>query len=83
MVAKMKVKLIPKDYQINLFRTMQNLRQKGMTMKEYTKEFYQLNIRVGHHESDDEKVAIYMNGLIYEIQDEMSMVTIKNVEDSY
>jgi hypothetical protein len=24
-----------------------------------------------------------MNGLRYEIQDEMSMVTIKNVEDSY
>jgi uncharacterized protein YjbK len=62
---------------------MQNLRQKGMTVKEYTEEFYRLNIRVGHHESDDEKVGRYMNGLRYEIQDEMSMVTIKNVEDSY
>jgi hypothetical protein len=28
MVAKLKAKFIPKDYQINLFRKLQNLRQK-------------------------------------------------------
>jgi hypothetical protein len=67
MVAKMKSNFIPKDYQINLFRRMHNLRQKGMTVKEYTKEFYRSNIRSGHHYSDNEKVARYMNGLIYEI----------------
>jgi hypothetical protein len=50
-----------------------------MTVKEYTEEFYRLNIRKIHHESDDEKVTRYMNGLKYEIQDEMSMVTIRNV----
>jgi hypothetical protein len=33
MVAKMKEKIMPKDYQINLFRKLQNLRQKGMTVK--------------------------------------------------
>jgi hypothetical protein len=36
MVAKIMAKFIPKDYQINLFRKLQNLRQKGMTVKEYT-----------------------------------------------
>jgi hypothetical protein len=36
MVSKMKAKFIPKDYKINLFRKLQNLRQKGMTVKEYT-----------------------------------------------
>jgi hypothetical protein len=76
MVAKMKSKFIPRDYQINLFRRMQNLRHKGMTVKEYTEEFYRINIIAGHHEGDDEKVARYMNGLRYDIQDEMSMVTI-------
>jgi hypothetical protein len=50
-----------------------------MTMKEYTEEFYRLNIRAGHRESNDEKVARYMNGLRYEIQDEMSMETIQMV----
>jgi uncharacterized protein YjbK len=54
-----------------------------MTVKEYIEEFYKLNIRAGHRESDDEKVSKYMNGLRYDIQDEMSMVTIRTVEDSY
>jgi hypothetical protein len=83
MVDKMKAKFIPRYYQINLFRRMHNLRQKGMTVKEYTEEFYQINIRAGHRESDDEKVAKYMNGLRYDIQDEMIMITIRNVEDPY
>ena len=52
-------------------------------MKEYIEEFYRLKIRASHHESDDEKVARYMNGLRYEIQDEISMVTIRNVEEAY
>jgi hypothetical protein len=83
MVAKMKAKFIPKDYQITLFRKMQNLRQKLMSVKEYTEEFYKINIRVGHRESDDEKVFKYMNGMRYEIQDEMSMMTIWTMEDTY
>jgi hypothetical protein len=83
MVANMKAKFIPRDYQINLFRRMQNLRQKLMTVKEYTEEFYRINIRAGHQESDDEKVSRYMNGLRYDIQDEMSMMTIQTVEDAY
>jgi hypothetical protein len=62
---------------------MQNLRQKLMIVKEYTEEFYKINIRAGHRESDDEKVSRYMNGLRYDIQDEMSMKTIRMVEDAY
>jgi hypothetical protein len=54
-----------------------------MSVKEYTEEFYKINIRAGHWESDDEKVARYMNGLRYDIQDEMSMMTLRNVEDAY
>jgi hypothetical protein len=76
MIAKMKAKFIPRDYQITLFRRMKNLRQKLMIVKEYTEEFYRLNIRAGHRESDDEKFSRYMNGLRYDIQDEMRMMTI-------
>jgi hypothetical protein len=83
MIAKMKAKFILRDYQITLFRWMQNLRQKMMTVKEYIEEFYRINIRAGHRESDDEKVARYLNGLRYDIQDELSMVTIRTVEDAY
>jgi hypothetical protein len=83
MVAKLKAKFIPKDYQINLFRKLQNLRQKGMTVKEYTEEFYKMNIRTGQREKDDEKVSRYINGLRYEIQDEINMMTVRTVEDAY
>jgi uncharacterized protein YjbK len=62
---------------------MQNPRHKLMTVKEYTEQFYKLNIRAGHWERDDEKVARYMNGMRYDIQYEMSMVTIRTVEDAY
>jgi hypothetical protein len=54
-----------------------------MTVKEYTEEFYQLNIRVGHREGNDEKVSRYLNGLRYDIQDELIMTTIRRVEDAY
>jgi hypothetical protein len=67
---------MPRDYQITLFQRMQNLRQKMMSLKEYTEEFYRINIREGHRESDDEKFSRYMNGLRYDIQDEMRMMTI-------
>jgi hypothetical protein len=39
MVAKLKAKFIPKDYQINLFMKLQNLRHKGLSVKEYIDEF--------------------------------------------
>jgi hypothetical protein len=50
---RMVAKFIPKDYQINLFRKLQNLRQKGLSMKEYTQEFYRLNIKAGQRENDE------------------------------
>jgi hypothetical protein len=38
-----------------------------MTVKEYTKEFYKMNIRTGQREKDEENVARYINGPRYEI----------------
>jgi hypothetical protein len=83
MVAKLKDRFIPKDYQINLFRKLQNLRQKDLIVKEYTYEFYKLNIRVGDREKDDEKVVRYINGLRYEIHDEISMMKVRTVDEAY
>ena len=62
---------------------MQNLRHKGLTVKEYTKEFYRLNIKTGQREKDEEKVSRYINGLRYEIQDEINMMSVRKVEDAY
>eukprot|EP00253_Pinus_taeda_P007008 PITA_07008 len=40
MVGKLKGKFLPSNYQQTLFRQMKNLRQRALTVKEYTKEFY-------------------------------------------
>jgi hypothetical protein len=42
-----------------------------------------LNIRVGQKENDEEKVYRYINALRYNIQDDISMMTMRNVEDDY
>jgi hypothetical protein len=52
MVDKFKDNFIPRYYQLSLFRKLQNLRHKGFSVKEYTEEFYKLNIRAGHRDND-------------------------------
>ena len=71
------------DYQVSLLRKMQNLRQKDMTVKEYTEDFYRLDIRSGHVDDDVEKIARYINILRLRIQDEISFVKLKIVEEAY
>lgn len=67
MIAKLKDKFLPRDYQLALYKQMQNLRQRLLTVREYTKEFYKVNIRVGYTKDNSEKVARYMNGLRFDI----------------
>ena len=69
-ISKLKGKFLPKYYQWTLFRKMQNLRQKLTIVKEYTKEFYKINTRVGHLDDTPKRVARYINGLRFEIQDD-------------
>ena len=54
-----------------------------MTVKEYTEEFYRLDIRSGHVDGDVEKIARYINGLRSGIQDEISFLKLENVEEAY
>jgi hypothetical protein len=54
-----------------------------MTINEYTEDYYRLNIRSGQRETDEEKVARYINGLRYEIQDELNMMSVRTMEDYY
>ena len=50
-----------------------------MIVKEYTKEFYRLDIRFGDVDGKVEKVAMYLNGLRSGIQDEISFVKLESV----
>ena len=83
MVNKVKKIFLPADYQVSLLRKMQNLRQRDMTVKEYTKEFYRLDIRSRHVDDDVEKIVRYLNGLRSRIQDEISFVKLESVEEAY
>ena len=83
MVAKLRGKFLPSNYQQTLFRQMQNLRQRALTVKEYTEEFYKVSIRAGEAQDTDEKVARYLNGLRMDIQDEISLLSPKTVEEGY
>eukprot|EP00253_Pinus_taeda_P006315 PITA_06315 len=83
MVAKLKGKFLPKDYQVELCLRVQNLRQKGMTVKEYTEEFYRVNIRVGYTDETPEKTARYVNVLRMEILDEISILSPRSIEEAF
>jgi hypothetical protein len=52
-------------------------------VKEYTEEFYRLNIRARQKENEDEKTTRYINGMRYEIQEDINMMSISKVEDAY
>ena len=80
MVTKLKAKFIPTNYELELFKRLQNLKHKDMSMKNCTKDFYKLTIRSGHREFSKEKVAQYVNGLRFNIQDEFGMLKIDLVE---
>jgi hypothetical protein len=42
-----------------------------------------LNIRDGHKENDDEQIARYINGMRYEIQEDIIMMSFSKFEDDY
>jgi hypothetical protein len=54
-----------------------------MTVKVYIEEFYRLTIRTRQRERDEEKFSRYINGLRCEVQDELSMMSVRTMEDVY
>ena len=83
MVAKLRGKFFPSDYQLSLFRKMLNLRKRLMTVKEYTEEFYKVSIRAGQIQDIAKNISRYINGLRMEIQDEISILYPRTVEEAY
>ena len=57
MVNKVKNKFLPVDYQVSLLRKMHNLRQRDMSVKENSEEFYMLDIKFRHVDDDIDKIA--------------------------
>lgn len=83
MEAKLKEKFLPKVYQVILYRQVQNLKQRGMTVKEFTEEFYKLNLRAGYVEDTPEKTTRFVNGLRGEILDEIGILSPRTLDEAY
>ena len=54
-----------------------------MTVREFTKEFYKVNIRLGQIEDTPEKVARYVNSLTFDIQDKLSLLSLRSIKEAY
>ena len=58
------------------------MKEKDMILKDYTEEFYRLDITSRHVDDEIEKVATNLNGLRSRIQDEMIFVKVDSVEEA-
>ena len=83
MIENMKGKFLPKDFDVQMHEKMQGLRQKDLDVKAYTDEFYKLSIRSGLEEDEVVKVARYLGGLRFSIQDEFVASNPKSVKECY
>ena len=54
-----------------------------LTVREYTEDFYKVNLRVGYGEESIEKAARYVSGLRMDIQEEISMISTRTMEEAY
>ena len=77
MVSKIKDKFLPVDYQHNLCRHVQNLRQKNTYVREYTEGFFRLPLQSIIKEAKYQRVVRYVNG------GEISTHYFRNVDESY
>jgi len=59
---------------------MKNIKQKIMTVREYTEEFYKVNLRAGYVEDTLEKTTRYINGLRLDTQDEINVPSPRTIE---
>ena len=54
-----------------------------MIVKEYTEEFYRVNLWVGYTDDTPEKTTRYVNGLRLEILDEINILSPRNIEEAF
>lgn len=83
MISKMKSKFLSKYYHIYLYKQVRNLKQRAMTMKEYTEEFYRVNLQAGYVEDTLDKTTRFVNDIWMEILDDISILSPKSIEEAY
>ena len=83
MKDKLKWQFIFMDYELDLLKKMQGLKQARKSIQESTEEFYQVLTRTFHVEADKERVVHYLNGLRPNIQDDLSLVWMSSIKEAY
>ncbi|WRX11629.1 Retrotransposon gag domain - like 10 [Theobroma cacao] len=81
MRRELKRKFLPEHYRQEIFIKFQNLRQKTMTVEEYTMEFEQLHMKCDVHEPEEQTVARYLGGLNVGIADVVQLQPYWNIND--
>jgi len=71
------------DYDLNILRTLQNLKQLMMLVNKYIEEFYRLSIRCRKNDESLESINIYMDGRSYYIQDEFIVFYFNSLIEVY
>lgn len=74
MKAKVKVQFMPIEYEVQMYKMLQNLKQRDLDVNAYTEEFHKLSLRSKRQEEESEKVARYLNDLRMNIQDEINIL---------
>jgi len=54
-----------------------------MDVSTYTEEFHKLSLRCGHATDEKGRVARYINGLQYSIQDEITILTRETMDKCF
>ncbi|XP_017982330.1 PREDICTED: uncharacterized protein LOC108663252 [Theobroma cacao] len=81
MRRELKHKFRPEHYRQEIFIKFHNLRQKTMSVEEYTMEFEQLHMKCDVHELEEQTVARYLGGLNVEIADVVQLQPYGNLND--
>lgn len=82
-LAKVREAYILEDYEIQLHKRRQNLRQRELDVSSYTGEFQKLCLRSKVVEDESIKVARYLNGLQWNIQEELRLLCPSTVHKCY
>ncbi|XP_057849726.2 uncharacterized protein LOC131060503 [Cryptomeria japonica] len=83
MKAELKKQFVPDDYEVTLHKKLQNLKQKDLDVSTYTQEFHNLTLKAKMFETEKQKLARYINGLKYSIQDELTLVSVESVHKCF
>ncbi|XP_022857684.1 uncharacterized protein LOC111378688 [Olea europaea var. sylvestris] len=80
---KLKKQFLPYNYVRTMYQQLQNLRQGGKTVSDYTTNFYMLITRNEMMETEEQLVSRYVGGLRPQIQDTLNMFDPITVSEAH